>query len=113
MLFVSWNVNGLRACLNKGFADFFLSVNADIFAIQETKLQKHQLDLKFDGYFLIILLGIGIISCLFIRLVGHVKYLNSHNQLSKLYYIQAIIKVIITVVLWYRLSMPIITVNRI
>lgn len=51
MLFVSWNVNGLRACLNKGFADFFLSVNADIFAIQETKLQKHQLDLKFDGYF--------------------------------------------------------------
>ena len=55
--------------------------------------------IKFDGYFLIILLGIGIISCLFIRLVGHVKYLNSHNQLSKLYYIQAIIKVIITVVL--------------
>ena len=51
MKFVSWNVNGLRACLNKGFADFFLSVNADIFAIQETKLQKHQLDLKFDGYF--------------------------------------------------------------
>ena len=55
--------------------------------------------IKFDGYFLIILLGIGIISCLFIRLVGHVTYLNSHNQLSKLYYIQAIIKVIITVVL--------------
>lgn len=55
--------------------------------------------IKFDGYFLIILLGIGIISCLFIRLVGHVKYLNSHNQLSKPYYIQAIIKVIITVVL--------------
>ena len=55
--------------------------------------------IKFDGYFLIILLGIGIISCLFIRLVGHVKYLNSHNQLSKLYYIQAIIKVIITIVL--------------
>lgn len=50
MLFVSWNVNGLRACLNKGFQDFFLSVDADIFAIQETKLQKHQLDLQFDGY---------------------------------------------------------------
>ena len=49
MLFVSWNVNGLRACLNKGFQDFFLSVDADIFAIQETKLQKHQLDLQFDG----------------------------------------------------------------
>lgn len=50
MLFVSWNVNGLRACLNKGFKDFFESIDADIFAIQETKLQKHQLDLSFDGY---------------------------------------------------------------
>lgn len=47
---VSWNVNGLRACLNKGFVDFFEKVNADIFAIQETKLQQHQLDLQFDGY---------------------------------------------------------------
>lgn len=47
---VSWNVNGLRACLNKGFADFFKDVHADIFAIQETKLQKHQLDLQFEGY---------------------------------------------------------------
>ena len=43
--------------------------------------------IKFDGYFLIILLGIGIISCLFIRLVGHVKYLNSHNQLLSLIHI--------------------------
>ena len=50
MLFVSWNVNGLRACLNKGFEDFFKEVDADIFAIQETKLQKHQIDLQFDGY---------------------------------------------------------------
>ncbi len=50
MRFVSWNVNGLRACLTKGFADFFNEINADIFAIQETKLQKHQIDLKFDGY---------------------------------------------------------------
>ena len=56
MLFVSWNVNGLRACLNKGFADFFLSVNADIFAIQETKLQKHQLDLSLMAIFLIIMM---------------------------------------------------------
>ena len=50
MLCVSWNVNGLRACLKKGFEDFFKEVNADIFAIQETKLQKHQIDLNFDGY---------------------------------------------------------------
>lgn len=50
MLCVSWNVNGLRACVNKGFADFFKDVNADIFAIQETKLQKGQIDLEFEGY---------------------------------------------------------------
>jgi exodeoxyribonuclease-3 len=51
MLCVSWNVNGLRACLKKGFTDFFQEVNADIFAIQETKLQQHQIDLEFDGYY--------------------------------------------------------------
>ena len=51
MLCVSWNVNGLRACLKKGFADFFNDINADIFAIQETKLQQHQIDLQFDGYY--------------------------------------------------------------
>jgi len=51
MLCISWNVNGLRACLKKGFEDFFKEVNADIFAIQETKLQKHQIDLEFDGYY--------------------------------------------------------------
>ena len=50
MLCVSWNVNGLRACVNKGFSDFFKEVNADISAIQETKLQKGQIDLEFDGY---------------------------------------------------------------
>lgn len=50
MLYVSWNVNGLRACLKKGFEDFFKQVNADIFAIQETKLQQHQIDLSFEGY---------------------------------------------------------------
>lgn len=51
MLFVSWNVNGLRACVKKGFEDFFKEVNADIFAIQETKLQKGQIDLTFEGYY--------------------------------------------------------------
>lgn len=51
MLCVSWNVNGLRACLKKGFTDYFQEVNADIFAIQETKLQQHQIDLEFDGYY--------------------------------------------------------------
>lgn len=50
MLCVSWNVNGLRACVKKGFVDFFKSVDADIFAIQETKLQKDQIDLEFEGY---------------------------------------------------------------
>ncbi len=50
MLCVSWNVNGLRACLKKGFSDFFKEIDADIFALQETKLQKHQIDLEFDGY---------------------------------------------------------------
>lgn len=50
MKLVSWNVNGLRACITKGFNDFFKEVDADIFAIQETKLQKHQIDLQFEGY---------------------------------------------------------------
>ncbi len=51
MRFVTWNVNGLRACMNKGFKDFFDSVNADIFAIQETKMQEEQKDFAFDGYY--------------------------------------------------------------
>jgi exodeoxyribonuclease-3 len=50
MKFVSWNVNGLRACLNKGFQDFFQSVDADIFCIQETKLQPEQVEIEFEGY---------------------------------------------------------------
>lgn len=50
MKFVSWNVNGLRACVQKGFSDFFKEIDADIFAIQETKLQPEQIDLQFDGY---------------------------------------------------------------
>ena len=50
MKIVSWNVNGLRAAINKGFIDFFKEVNADIFCIQETKCQIGQVDLKFSGY---------------------------------------------------------------
>lgn len=50
MKFISWNVNGLRACVTKGFADYFNAADADIFAIQETKLQPGQLDLQFEGY---------------------------------------------------------------
>jgi exodeoxyribonuclease-3 len=52
MKFVSWNVNGLRACMKKGFADFFAECDADFFAIQETKMQEDQLDdsMRFDGY---------------------------------------------------------------
>lgn len=47
---ISWNVNGIRAAYKKGFEDFFKSVNADIFCIQETKMQEGQLDLHQDGY---------------------------------------------------------------
>ena len=50
MKLISWNVNGLRAVMNKGFNDFFESIDADIFCIQETKLQPEQIDLQFDGY---------------------------------------------------------------
>lgn len=50
MKLISWNVNGLRACVSKGFEDFFKNINADIFAIQETKLQEGQIDIKFEGY---------------------------------------------------------------
>lgn len=48
--FISWNVNGLRACATKGFFDFFNKVDADVFCIQETKMQKNQADFSFDGY---------------------------------------------------------------
>ncbi len=51
MKLVSWNVNGLRACVDKGFREAFTSLDADIFCIQESKLQKGQIDLSFDGYF--------------------------------------------------------------
>ena len=50
MKFVSWNVNGIRACINKGFNDFFNEINADFFCIQETKMQEGQADLNIDGY---------------------------------------------------------------
>ena len=51
MKLVSWNVNGLRACMNKGFAGFFKEADADMFCIQETKLQPGQLDFSPDGYY--------------------------------------------------------------
>ena len=47
---ISWNVNGLRACVTKGFEDFFKDVDADIFCLQETKLQEGQIDLLLEGY---------------------------------------------------------------
>ena len=50
MKLITWNVNGLRAVMNKGFKDLFLQSNADIFCIQETKMQEGQLDIQFDGY---------------------------------------------------------------
>ena len=50
MKFISWNVNGLRACAGKGFADAFKALDADFFCLQETKMQEGQLDMQFDGY---------------------------------------------------------------
>lgn len=47
---ISWNVNGIRACVKKGFLDFFKEADADIFCIQETKMQEGQLNLELDGY---------------------------------------------------------------
>lgn len=51
MKFISWNVNGLRACVTKGFMDFFKEIDADIFCLQETKLQEGQIDLELGGYY--------------------------------------------------------------
>ena len=50
MRFISWNVNGLRACVKKGFMDFFNTIDADIFCVQETKLQEGQIELDMPGY---------------------------------------------------------------
>ncbi len=50
MKFISWNVNGIRACLTKGFMDFFNNVDADIFCLQETKVQAGQVELELNGY---------------------------------------------------------------
>ena len=50
MKFISWNVNGLRAVVGKGFADIFKELDADFFCLQETKMQAGQLDLQFEGY---------------------------------------------------------------
>lgn len=50
MRFISWNVNGLRACVQKGFLEYFQSIDADFFCIQETKMQAGQLELELPGY---------------------------------------------------------------
>lgn len=50
MKFVSWNVNGLRAVMNKGFADLFTAADADVFCVQETKMQREQANIEFAGY---------------------------------------------------------------
>ena len=51
MKFISWNVNGIRACMGKGFMDFFNVIDADIFCLQETKMQEGQLELDLPGYY--------------------------------------------------------------
>ena len=50
MKLISWNVNGLRACVKKGFEEFFKEADADIFCVQETKLQEGQIDFAPEGY---------------------------------------------------------------
>lgn len=50
MKLISWNVNGIRACVQKGFLDFFKEIDADIFCIQESKMQEGQLELELEGY---------------------------------------------------------------
>ena len=50
MKFISWNVNGLRACMGKGFPEAFAALDADFFSLQETKLQPGQLELELPGY---------------------------------------------------------------
>lgn len=50
MRFISWNVNGLRACIKKGFLDYFNEINADFFCLQEIKVSEGQLDLELEGY---------------------------------------------------------------
>ena len=51
MKLISWNVNGIRACVQKGFSDFFHQIDADIFCIQESKLQEGQIELEMEGYY--------------------------------------------------------------
>ncbi|MGM9928474.1 MAG: exodeoxyribonuclease III [Bacillus sp. (in: firmicutes)] len=51
MKLVSWNVNGIRACVKKGFLDYFHKINADFFCLQETKLQSGQIELELEGYY--------------------------------------------------------------
>ena len=51
MKFISWNVNGIRACMGKGFMDFFNAIDADIFCLQETKMREGQLELDLPGYY--------------------------------------------------------------
>lgn len=51
MKLISWNVNGLRACVQKGFSDYFRTADADFFCIQESKLQEGQIELQLDGYY--------------------------------------------------------------
>ena len=51
MKLISWNVNGIRACVQKGFLDFFKEVDADVFCIQESKLQEGQISLELEGYY--------------------------------------------------------------
>lgn len=51
MKLISWNVNGIRACVKKGFLDFFNNIEADIFCIQESKLQEGQIELELEGYY--------------------------------------------------------------
>ena len=100
MKFVSWNVNGIRACVQKGFLDFFTEADADIFCIQESKMQEGQLELDLPGYHqywnYAVKKGIGIeehdqegrvITCEFEDFYFVTVYTpNSQNELARLDY---------------------------
>ena len=73
MKLISWNVNGLRAVVKKGFMDFFDDIDADIFALQETKMQPHQLELDLQD-------TINIFTVLKEKVILVLQFLQKKNQ---------------------------------
>ena len=89
MKLISWNVNGIRACVQKGFLDFFHEADADIFCIQETKMQEGQLNLELEGYYQYWNYAVEgrVITCEFEEFYFVTVYTpNSQNGLARLDY---------------------------